>query len=105
MQKTILAVLLATFTTCSLGQQASQSGQSSRQESVVQRGDHVMGFSHDATTHHFHLLKDGGEIIVAANQSSDKASIDEIRMHLSHVAKMFSDGNFNAPMLIHGGKI
>jgi hypothetical protein len=101
MQTTILAVLLATLPTCSLAQQTSQSGQSNRQEGVVQRGDHVMGFSHDATTHHFHLLKDGGEIIVTANQSNDETTIGEIRMHLSHVATMFSDGNFNAPMLIH----
>ena len=56
-----------------------------------------MGFSHDATTHHFHLLKDEGEIIVVAHDPNDKKSIDEIRMHSSHIAGMFSSGNFNAP--------
>ncbi len=61
----------------------------------------VMGFSHEATTHHFHLLKDGGEIIVTANDPNDKASIEQIRTHLSHIVVMFSSGNFNAPMLIH----
>ena len=60
-----------------------------------------MGFSHNATTHHFHLLKDGGEIVVTTNDPNGKSSIEEIRMHLMHIAKMFSDGNFNAPMLIH----
>jgi hypothetical protein len=59
-----------------------------------------MGFSHDAT-HLFHLLKDGGEIVVTANDPNDKASIEQIRMHLSHIVSMFSNGNFNAPMLIH----
>ena len=49
----------------------------------------------------FRLLKDGGEIIVVANDSTDKASIAEIEMHLGHIATMFSDGDFNAPMLIH----
>jgi hypothetical protein len=60
-----------------------------------------MGFSHDATTHHFHLLRDGGKIVVTANDPNDKASIEQIRMHLSHIVSMFSNGNFNAPMLIH----
>jgi len=86
---------------CCLGQQASQPEQSTRQDGVVQRGDHVMGFSHDATTHHFHLLKDGGEIAVTANDSNDKTSIEQIRAHLNHIVGMFSKGNFNAPMLIH----
>jgi hypothetical protein len=94
------ACFLALFSAASLAHQSSTSGQS-RQDGVDQRGDHVMGFSHDATTHHFHLLKDGGEIIVVTNDPNDKKSIDEIRMHLNHIASMFSSGNFNAPMLIH----
>ena len=95
-----LALLLMLVTRC-LGQQVSQPEQSTRQDGVVQRGDHVMGFSHDATTHHFHLLKDGGEIAVTANDSNDKTSIEQIRAHLNHIVGMFSKGNFNAPMLIH----
>jgi len=55
-----------------------------------------MGFSHNATTHHVHLLKDGGEIVVMAKDPNDKSSIEEIRMHLLHIAKMLSDGNLNA---------
>ena len=60
-----------------------------------------MGFSHDLTTHHFQLLKDGGEIAVTASDPKDTASIEQIRMHLSHIASMFSNGNFNAPVVIH----
>lgn len=71
------------------------------QQAVVERGEHVMGFSHDKTTHHFLLFADGGEINVAADNAGDKASIEQIRMHLGHVVGMFSAGNFNAPMLIH----
>jgi len=78
-----------------------QQAQASRQDAVANRGDHVMGFSHDAATHHFHLLRDGGEILVTANDVKDKSSVAEIRMHLSHIVGMFSDGNFTAPMLIH----
>lgn len=70
-------------------------------DAVDQRGDHVMGFSHEKTTHHFRLSADGGAIEVTANDPKDKESRDQIRMHLSHIAKMFGDGNFQAPMLIH----
>jgi hypothetical protein len=66
-----------------------------------QRGDHVMGFSHDKTTHHFLLSKDGGVIQVEANDPKDTTSRDEIQMHLSHIAGMFAAGNFQAPMLVH----
>ena len=31
----------------------------------------------------------------------DTTSRDEIREHLTHIAQMFSEGDFNAPMLIH----
>jgi hypothetical protein len=68
---------------------------------VDKRGDQVMGFSHDTTTHHFRLHDDGGSIEVMANSKDDTASRDQIRMHLRHIATMFADGNFRAPMLIH----
>jgi hypothetical protein len=67
-----LVVLFFTLTSISAAQQST----ATRQNGVPERGDHVMGFSHDATTHHFHLLKDGGEIVVTANDPNDKASID-----------------------------
>jgi hypothetical protein len=68
---------------------------------VDKRGDQVMGFSHEKTTHHFRLYADGGAIEVTANDSKDTASRDQIRMHLGHIAKMFAAGDFKAPMLIH----
>jgi hypothetical protein len=68
---------------------------------VNARGDKVMGFDHDKTTHHFLLAAAGGSIEVTANQAEDKESRDAIRGHLAHIATMFSDGNFEAPMLVH----
>ena len=65
------------------------------------RGEHAMGFSQTATTHHFLLLDAGGAIQVEANTPTDKASIDEIRTHLAHITKMFADGNFDIPMFVH----
>ena len=70
-------------------------------DAMNKRGDHVMGFDHTRTTHHFLLTKDGGVIQVEANDGNDSASRDKIRMHLSHIAMMFAEGDFNAPMLIH----
>jgi hypothetical protein len=68
---------------------------------VNQKGDHVMGFSHEKTTHHFRLYADGGAIEVTANDARDTGSRDQIRMHLSHIAGMFAAGDFNTPMLVH----
>jgi hypothetical protein len=68
---------------------------------VDERGDHVMGFSHEKTTHHFRLTKSGGVIDVSANDPADAESRHAIRAHLGHIAKMFAAGDFDAPMLIH----
>ena len=70
-------------------------------EQMNKRGDHVMGFDHTKTTHHFLLQELGGSIEVTANSSDDVESSEQIRMHLKHIAMMFAEGNFNAPMLIH----
>lgn len=68
---------------------------------VDARGDKVMGFDHAKTTHHFLLATTGGSIEVTAKSAEDTESRDAIRAHLAHIAKMFSEGNFEAPMLIH----
>jgi hypothetical protein len=86
---------------CPMHAQQKPSTADQRNEGVVQRGDQVMGFAHEKTTHHFRLYADGGAIEVAANQAADTTSRDEIRSHLGHIVTMFADGNFSAPMLIH----
>jgi hypothetical protein len=91
----------AAFPALTASQQAQQQESAKRTEGVVKRGEHVMGFSHETTIHHFRLFNDGGEIAVAANDPKDRSSIDQIRSHLGHIAKMFSTGNFDAPMIIH----
>jgi hypothetical protein len=92
--KTKLIATLLLMTTAILAQDDHHKG-------VEQRGDHMMGFSHDKTTHHFRLYADGGAIEVTANDPKDTESRDQIRMHLSHIAAMFAAGNFKSPMLIH----
>jgi len=78
--------------------------QQSHDAHLAQRGDHVMGFSHEKTTHHFELTQDGGVIEVRDNDLTDTASRDQIQMHFKHIVQMFSAGNFNAPMLVHDRK-
>lgn len=75
--------------------------QNDHHAAVDKRGDHVMGFSHEKTTHHFRLYADGGAIEVTANEAKDTESREQIRTHLSHIAVMFAGGSFQAPMLIH----
>ena len=66
-----------------------------------ERGAEGMGFSQTAATHHFLFNANGGVIQVEANDPADTASRDDIRMHLSHVAKAFSIGDFAIPMFVH----
>jgi hypothetical protein len=68
---------------------------------VDARGDHAMGFSHEKSVHHFRLFLDGGAIEVVANEPDDSVTRDEIRAHLSHIAQMFTEGDFKLPMFIH----
>ena len=68
---------------------------------VEKRGDHAMGFSHETTAHHFLLFTDGGVIKVETKVDHDDATRDQIRMHLAHIAEMFSANDFDIPMFIH----
>lgn len=101
MKLTILVVSVLLMTPVLQAQQATQENPEEHHTGVNSRGDQAMGFSHEKTTHHFRLLKDGGAIEIEADDPNDTASRDMIRMHLSHIAKMFAAGNFNAPMFIH----
>ena len=65
------------------------------------RGAHVMGFDQNKTTHHFTLTKSGGIIQVDANDPSDTASRDHIRIHLEHISKAFAQGDFTDPHEVH----
>lgn len=68
---------------------------------VDSRGDHAMGFSHETTSHHFRLLSHGGIIEVDTKTEHDDATREQIRMHLSHIASLFSSNDFDTPMFIH----
>jgi len=82
---------------------AQQGGQTAahNHDKMMERGQEGMGFSQTATTHHFLLQKAGGSIQVTANNPKDAATRDEIRMHLQHIAHLFSAGDFDIPMFVH----
>ena len=96
MMKTTL-VLMLTLVVANAGQQATSQ--------MNHRGAHVMGFDQDKTAHHFYLYEDGGAIDVSVKDAADKTSLDAIRAHLPHIVTMFRDGNFEAPMLVHGKEV
>jgi hypothetical protein len=82
------------------GQDASPAAQG-HFEGVNARGDQGMGFSHEKTTHHFHLFVDGGAVEIQSNDPADAASQEAIRQHLAMIATKFSQGDFAVPMFIH----
>jgi hypothetical protein len=86
---------------CSTFAQQSSPGKESNFAGVNARGDQGMGFSHEKTTHHFHLLADGGAIEIQSNEPTGAASQEAIRLHLAMIAVMFSQGDFAIPMFIH----
>jgi hypothetical protein len=86
-----------------MGQQPTADGVMTQQQmdEMHKRGDKHMGFDQSKTTHHFLLANDGGSIQVEVNDVKDTESRDQIRRHLRHITMMFSEGNFEVPMLIH----
>lgn len=71
------------------------------QADVEKHGDQAMGFLHDKTTHHFRLYADGGAIEVTVNDKSDATDLQAIHDHMTHIAKLFSSGDFAIPMFVH----
>lgn len=43
----------------------------------------------------------GGVIQVEAKDAPDTTNRDGIRMHLTHIAKAFANGDFDIPMFVH----
>ena len=101
MKATVILAFLVLASLVQAQQKMAQEGSAKPHCEMMQRGEKGMGFSQQTTTHHFLLLADGGALEIGANDPKDTSTRDQIRQHLSHVAKMFSDGNFEIPMFIH----
>src|SRR5438552_17614193 len=69
--------------------------QMAKEAEMKKRGAAAMGFDQDTTTHHFHLLPNGGSIEVSANNPSNEPTRKQIREHLKQIAGEFSKGIFD----------
>ena len=68
---------------------------------VNAHGEQAMGFSQTETTHHFILTRDGGIIQVEVNGPADTVNLERVRQHLAHISRMFAEGDFRTPLLVH----
>ena len=108
--RNVISVALAavvgasTATAVSAQQGTAQAKPADPHAQMHARGNHVMGFDQDKTAHHFLLFEDGGAIDVSVKDAADTKNRDAIRAHLPHIAQMFGQGNFEAPMMVHDTK-
>ncbi|MGC2461885.1 MAG: hypothetical protein WA446_13100 [Steroidobacteraceae bacterium] len=101
MKLIMILALLALTSGVQAQKKTSEEGSGKPHCEMMKRGEKGMGFSQQTTTHHFRLLADGGAIEIETNDPKDSGTRDQIRQHLSHIATMFSAGNFDIPMFIH----
>jgi hypothetical protein len=85
--------------------QHSPSSHDAHHAAVDARGGRVMGFDQARTIHHFRLYQDGGAIDVSVKDPDDAANREAIRGHLPHIAALFAEGRFDAPMLVHATEV
>ena len=103
MRRLILTALAASVFVAA-GIDAPRAAGQDQHAGMEQRGGMVMGFDQQKTTHHFYLYDDGGAIEVVVNDAADTANRDAIRSHLPHIAMLFGQGHFEAPMTVHDSK-
>lgn len=76
-----------------------------RLDEVVRRGQHVMPFDLELTTHIFSKVTQGGIQDVIAKDPKDTAQIKLIRGHLLKIAREFQQSNFSNPEKVHGSNM
>jgi len=101
MKQTVM-IIAALFALAAFADDPKQCPMHAAHMAADQRGDKVMGFSHETTKHSFKVADDGGAIEVRALRADDEASIRAIRTHLQSIAKSFAAGDFAKPEEIHG---
>ena len=68
---------------------------------IAELGERHGASTSSARSDYFLLFNDGGAIDVGVKDATDTKNRDAIRSHLPHIAMMFGNGNFDAPMLVH----
>jgi hypothetical protein len=69
------------------------------------RGAAVVGVDQYASAHVFEDRPDGGRIVLDMKDTKDTASIRAIRSHMREIVVRFSNGDFQAPGLVHAQKV
>jgi len=82
---------------------AAQASAKARQhdDALDARGATAMGFSQEATAHHFVAAADGGAIEVTARDVADATTVTAVRSHLKTIAGDFAAGDFSIPRAVH----
>jgi hypothetical protein len=101
MRRFAVAVIVIGFAAAPAAAQHDPASHDAHHAAVDARGARVMGFDQARTIHHFRLYQDGGTIEVAVKDPADAGNRDAIRRHLPHIAALFADGRFDAPMIVH----
>lgn len=84
---------------------AAPAASADRQAQVAERGQSVMPFNLDRTTHHFTKSGSGGVQTVVADDPGDSSQVGLIRQHLRQEAERFRRGDFTDPASIHGDQM
>ncbi len=93
-------VLTAIFLVVLLAACSTQS-HSDRIAEVAKKGESVMPFDLERSTHIFRKQADGG-LQQVVSDDGDADQIAEIRAHLEEEAGRFQNGDFHDPAMIHG---
>ncbi|MGY5449386.1 hypothetical protein ACVFI8_00270 [Agarivorans sp. MS3-6] len=72
------------------------------QQHIHEMSHHVMPFAMSETTHVFTMTEQGGVMSVIAKDASASDQVSLIQRHLTHQAKLFSQGDYSAPASLHG---
>ena len=99
----IAAVALAAG--CTNAETPAPAASADRQAQVAERGQSVMPFDLDRTTHHFTKTGSGGVQTVVADDPQDASQVGLVRQHLRQEADRFRRGDFTDPASIHGDQM
>lgn len=94
-------VSLIGFLACSRGGESSGRAPDSAFAAMQARGKMVMGVDQYASAHVFEDLRDGGRIVLDADDAGDTAAIAAIRRHMRDIAGAFRAGDFTKPFQVH----
>jgi len=81
---------------------AGEKATESRLDEVQRRGEKVMPFSLEQTTHVFTKTDKGGIQQVIAKAHAGAEQIWQIQAHFSKISSQFRQGDFSDPVTIHG---